>query len=274
VSIGAPVRFRSGWRQRPAVLADLSVGGFRLLTRDHVAPGRSIKLTIPAEVSGDRPLAVRARVLRATPDADGSHTVTAKLDTLRPKQLDALKGVLKAHASGPARFDASQLPAAPDPTPTTAGDGRDGALRLATGGSRAGAPEAAAGSPDANDAERRSGPRRVIDRRVIALGEEATRVLIGRDISVGGMRVNPNPVLSVGDDVRLAIHLGNQELPLVVTARVHRDDGERGLILRFHALDPEGTVQLNAMLESLPILDPSGGDGNGMIVSEILANGR
>ena len=80
------------------------------------------------------------------------------------------------------------------------------------------------------------------------------------------------PLLKVGRDVRLAIHVGSQELPLVLTARVHRDDGERGIVLRFHELDREASKLLDAILDSLPIVEPDGPPAApGLIVSEIIA---
>lgn len=253
VSIGAPVRFRSGWRQRPAVLADLSVGGLRLLTSTHVEPGKSISLQVPVEVTGDKTLSLKGRVLRSIGDDAGSQTVTAKFEKLRPKQFEAIKAVLKAHASGPAMFD-YEAPEAQE-APVIA--------------------KAPAESNGSSEGERRDATRRAIDRRVIALGEEATRVLMGRDISVGGMRVNPNPLLKVGADVRLAIHAGSREIPLVVTARVHRDDGERGVVLRFHELDREAAALLDSMLEELPVFEPGEPhSSSGMIVSEILAEAQ
>jgi hypothetical protein len=257
VSIGAPVRFRSGWRQRPAVLADLSVGGFRLLSPHPIEPGCSIKLIVPAEVSGDRAFSLRGRVLRNLPGPGTVHTLTARLENPRPRQIEAIKGVLKAHASGPARFDPEELPEL-NAAPETAGPA---------------APASGEGASQAG--ERRSAPRHAIDRRVIALGDAATRVLMGRDISLGGMRVNPSPLLQVGDDVRLAIHVAGQDAPLVLTARVHRDDGERGVVLRFHELDREASRLLDSMLDSLPIVEPGGPPAApGLIVSEILARAQ
>jgi len=267
VSVGAPVRFRSGWRQRPAVLADLSVGGFRLLAPHPVEPGHSIKLIIPAEVSGDRAFSLKARVLRALVGPGASHTLTARFEKLRARQIEAVKGVLKAYASGPARFDPEELPdlcCAPEPAAPRTSAIRGQAAR------QPGEPTPENATPE--NAERRRAPRHAIDRRVIALGDAATRVLMGRDISLGGMRVNPNPLLKVGDDVRLAIHVGGQDAPLVLTARVHRDDGERGVVLRFHELDREASRLLDLMLESLPIFEPGGSPAApGLIVSEILA---
>ena len=73
--------------------------------------------------------------------------------------------------------------------------------------------------------------------------------------------------------MRLAIHLGSQELPLVVTAKVHRDDGDRGVVLRFHELPPDSTRVLDEMLDALPlVVEPGGSDPGGMIVSQIIAD--
>lgn len=92
------------------------------------------------------------------------------------------------------------------------------------------------GAPEAWGGERRTDARRAYGHRVIALAEDATRVLLGRDISLGGMRVDPNPELGPGDRLRLAIHVRARSEPLVVSARVIRDDGEQGLVLEFQSL--------------------------------------
>ena len=86
------------------------------------------------------------------------------------------------------------------------------------------------------------------------------------------MRVNPNPMLKVSSNVRLAIHVNGREVPLVVTARVHRDDGDRGIVLRFHQLDSSETQVLHEMLDSLPVLDADDDFESGLIVSEILSD--
>ena len=104
------------------------------------------------------------------------------------------------------------------------------------------------------------------------LAREADRVLMGREISISGMRVDPSPLLGLGNDVRLAIHASAGEPPLVLTAKVHRDDGDEGLVLRFHGLDDAATRRLNAVIGELPVVAPSRrGPGDGRIVSEILA---
>jgi hypothetical protein len=117
--------------------------------------------------------------------------------------------------------------------------------------------------------ERREAPRHQLERRVISLSQEATRVLMGRDITVGGMRVDRNPTLQLGADLLLAIHAAGQETPLVVRAKVHRDDRERGMVLRFHELSPEATRYLNHVMDPLPLVEADD-DERGCLVTEIL----
>ena len=92
------------------------------------------------------------------------------------------------------------------------------------------------------------------DRRIVALGEEAARVLVGRDLSRGGMRIAATPAVSVGDVLRVALHSGTQTEPTVVIARAQRDDGEDGLVLRFDDLSESQTDQLEKIIaSSLPV---------------------
>jgi hypothetical protein len=107
---------------------------------------------------------------------------------------------------------------------------------------------------------------------VIALGAEAARVLIGRDISLGGRRFDTHPDVSVGDELQIALHVRARERPLVVRARVERDDGEQGLVLQFCDLSQSSRGYLRRMVNFLPILAirEEGNEGSGVIISEIL----
>ena len=53
----------------------------------------------------------------------------------------------------------------------------------------------------------------------MALGEEAARVLVGRDLSQGGMRIAANDAVGLGDVLRLALHCGTELEPVVVMAK-------------------------------------------------------
>jgi hypothetical protein len=178
-----------------------------------------------------------------------------------------LKAILAAHESGPAKIDpataaqaATTAPAPPTreqpprPTPEST------------------APEEAASSSASRD--RRKEPRHSIDPLMVRLKCEADRVLVGRDISLGGMRVDPNRSLSVGQTLQIAIHTNGLDVPLVATSQVIRDDGRDGLALRFLDLSPETSENLARALEKLPVLALTDDEGTtGRVISEILRVG-
>jgi hypothetical protein len=92
---------------------------------------------------------------------------------------------------------------------------------------------------------------------------------MGRDLSRGGMRVSPNPLIAVGMNVRLAVHSDTREAPLILTAAVDRDDGEHGLVLRFHELSAEAAHYLDYVILTLPLVDV-GEEDQGCLITELL----
>lgn len=100
--------------------------------------------------------------------------------------------------------------------------------------------------------ERRTHPRREYRRRLWALGRENVSVVLGRDLSLAGIRLEENSGLSIGDQVELALYGGAREESLVVAATAVRDDADGGLGLRFEGLTPSQTQALEQMLEGLP----------------------
>lgn len=263
VSVGAPVHYRIGWRQRPAILADLSKGGCRLLAAEEVERGRAFRLLVDPAVAGGKAFSVRARSLGFTPAAvgpAGTNAITAKFERISPGLAEKIGAVISAHASGPATFseEIAQESAGPaveaPPTPPLQGAPEP--------------PPQVAPEPE----DRRQAERHEIERRVAGLDEEATRILMGRDLSLSGMRVDPNPRLRLGDCLDLAIHLEGRQKPLVLGARVHRIDAERGVVLRFLGVPSETARELTDLMAATPLIDPAEGNG-GVLVSEILETG-
>ena len=240
-AIGAPVSFRRGLRRYRAILADLSEGGCCLLAEQPVAEGDRISLRVPPELSGDRGFDVRARVLRQQREA-GDHVLSASFEGIGERKRAQVRALLDRFAEGPAVL----------------------APEGATRGARAGADAfAAAATPVAPEAPPST-------RMGVALDEQAARVLLGRELSLGGMRVDRDALLRVGQNVRLALHVSSLEAPLVVTARVHRDEGARGMVLRFHALSRDDTHHLRSLVDALPAVETGARDESGVVVSEIL----
>jgi hypothetical protein len=267
VNVGAPVRLRFGWRQRPAILVDLSVTGCRLVTEKPIERGKVVRLQIPPALSGGKAVGVRARVLSSAADRErtaGRFITTARFEQVNHRLHEQLRAAVAVHQDGPAVYEG----AARDPAAASRAAGTQAVLPIAP------PPPAAAVTetltvPAVESAQCEASEPAAPDPPMIALVEEATRVLMGRDITIGGMRVSPNPLLAVGMDLSLAVHAGDRETPLVVRARVYRDEGERGMVLRFHELSGEASRYLNAVMDDLDLVDVDA-DGQGCLVTEVL----
>jgi hypothetical protein len=111
---------------------------------------------------------------------------------------------------------------------------------------------------------------------VIVLDERDDRVrnvLVGRDLSVGGLRVEAHPDLGLGQRLRVAIYDATSLAPLVVEAEVVREDGERGLVMGF--LEPAGQTlrrlrQVVAQLPAVEDLRPRESRSRGVVLAEIM----
>jgi hypothetical protein len=258
VSVGAPVRYRAGMRRRSGIMADLSLTGCRLLSTHPLERGRNLNLSIPPDLAGGKGFSLPGTVIR-TGDSElpGVTASAIAFRKLPAKVHDRLRSTVAAHTTGPAVLREGEalapLPSTPEQPKATRSHVEDKAV-------------------EAGARERRRHPRRQYHQHVIALGVEAGRVLIGCDISLGGMRVDPHPDVSVGDELRLALHVRAREEPLVVRARVTHDDAERGLVLQFCDLSQSSRAYLRRMVNFLPVLAvrEEGGEGSGIIVSEIL----
>jgi len=271
VSIGATVHFRAGWVWRRALLLDLSLRGCRLQARQRLARGDRVSIRLPAKIAGRGSLGLSGRVVRRRPagrSRQGVDVVAIHFDTTPLDVVRRLQATVNEHAWGPAslhgstakRFVVERL---------LPGTNRDGDAGVEDGMGEA------TSTGTSTKARGVRGDRRSLSRRVIALGEARARVLIGRDLSLGGMRVDPHPDLSPGDGLRIALHVRSGQPPLVLEAEVCRDDAERGLALRFGNLSREATSYLREMLASLPAIeapadDRAGTASVGVVVSEIL----
>jgi hypothetical protein len=237
VSIGLPIRYRSRWLPRRALLREMSLRGASLIASRRVSPGARISLEL-ADPGG--PIVLRGEVVRCRPLAASEVELGVAFDPHPLAPLQDLRRVMDRYARGPATCT-DPAPARPVPRPCAA-------------------PTPA--PPPASDAERRDASRRAFGRRVIALGPDAPRVLIGRDLSLGGMAVEAGVPLAAGQRLKLALHVRAGEVPLVVDAQVVRSDGA-AVGLRFEALSEATRGYLAKMLDALPGLSApsrSGGE--------------
>lgn len=132
----------------------------------------------------------------------------------------------------------------------------------------------AASGDSGNPADRRQSVRVPYAQRVVALGEQAARVVVGRDLCFGGMRIAANPALTVGDVLRIALHAGTETEPLVVLAGVERDDGDDGLVLAFAELTAGQRDRLEKIIAASSAIQTPGDfadEVESLVVGELLA---
>jgi hypothetical protein len=286
-------------RSHSALLADLSTRGCQLVGCRLRAPGRHLKVWIPDPSSPGHSFAVSGQVVRLVRGLDPGFAV--EFHGVGARIREQLQAAIAAYAEGPAACHSRDAAAAwrqfaPPPTPAEPPEELRSAPEhrtLRPDSDSIGAPspepedvrELRSESPDreraaqnANAAyeerlasdRRRHSRHRYDGRRIVALDEEAARVLVGHDLSIDGMRVVPNPALRVGQQLRVALYGSPGETPLVIDTEVVRDDGERGLVLRFERSDEGARRYLAKMLDSLPVLDGGKESAPGLVVSEIL----
>ena len=252
VSLGCEVGLRFGLRRKPATLLELSRTGCRVLIPEWVEPGGRLSVRIPTSVTGNRPLSLVGRVVRSerqrrrTPEP--CVAVALRFDRLDPETRVRLDALIVAHTLGPTPLDR-----------------KTGAPRQAA---------AAAPAPFSGDHERRRSPRVAHRREVIALEPELSRVrhtLLGIDLSVGGIRVEPHPELALGDRVRIAIYDSASNASLVVDAEAVRDQGAQGVVLRFKNVSDGARLQIERILAAPPQIESAGAPaGGGLVVAEML----
>jgi len=221
VAVGAPISFRAGMRRRSGTLVELSATGCRLLAG--VTPAQGARVTV------------------YFPDPDGGHAIPVR------------GGVVRVALSEPTREIAVAF--FPQTLPARARIERLVALHR-------GGPAAWAGSPFPTAASLRRDPRRnrrgVYRRRVIALCADGARVLLGRDLSVGGMRIESGVDLENGQIVSLALHGRPLIHPMVVRGRVVRRGLARESVLRFIDLDDAERALLAQLVAEQPEIESLG----------------
>lgn len=269
------------------ILLDLSNRGCRLQTPEPLGVEDPIRFTIPPEAGdwgGDgEPLTLRGRVRRLVQESSSPlRTLAIIFDEDLPDLTRArLTGVLNRWASGPSslagaeRADAPTLPpcrsrALPDLMLDDETDpplhGRS-EVRVRID-DRPGAP-----ASESEDVERRRASRARFEAAVLAESADGPLVLVGRDLSAGGMLVERTAILERGDRFRLALHGPGPGSAFIVEAEVVRDDGRSGFALAFRNVDPETSRALEKTVACLPPIESlEDGEigGMGAILSEII----
>ena len=111
---------------------------------------------------------------------------------------------------------------------------------------------------------------------ILARDGESTHALLGCDLSIGGMRVEWDPALKVGMELKLALY-GNAGIkPAILRATVIRGDEETGWGLQFTKLTAGEGARVAKLVESLPVEESASGAPGagrpGVVVTEVLSD--
>jgi hypothetical protein len=286
VAVGFEISFRAGLLNRKATLADLSVRGCRLLSHTRFEVGKRIKLQIREALEAGEPFSVAGRFIRVDFDPKagdgGLYSGGVLFDRVSDSARQALEIIIEdraqgpamlrgpqSHTPGPTQEAAEEPPATPGEEPSTRVN-----IEVDVRLERDDGPTGSA-APQKTGEERRKARRGTYEQTVPAFGNRALRVLVGRDLSVGGMRIERLPGLEVGDRLHLAIYGNPGEPPFLIWGTVSRDDGERGMAMVFDPMEPDVGHQLEMLVGDLPAVESlhdSEVDAMGTVVSEILDN--
>jgi hypothetical protein len=266
VAFGAQVAWRSGWRRRVGPMVEISANGCRLLSAYGARTGARVRISIPPGAAGGRRIVLRGRIARRKPrpraGPNERYALAVAFDPPSPRMRERLDALLARAARGPASL--------PRPAPDRVG-------APATAAPEPGLAPGDCASSSAALPERRRAPRVRLDREVVSLDESETRVrhvLLGRDLSALGMRVEPHPELALGQRLPLALYEPCAERPLLLAAEVARDDGAAGLALRFVEVAPEAAEMLARILASLPALESLRPEPARIVLGELLRGPR
>lgn len=282
VPMGIEVSFRTGLLPRRATMVDLSSRGCRLLSSYALEPGRRVHVQVPDGRGG--PLLVRGQVIRISLDEHlgpgGPYSAAVAFDELPEADQSRLSAVLARRAVGSATLIGTPTDEALLPPEARANDMRRVELPVDVRVAPSAEPPRAIDVVDADgdedwdaEPERRNSRRGAYSRRVPAFGDRALRVLVARDLSVGGMRVEQLPGLGVGDRLHLAIYGSAADEPTLVWATVARDDGPEGIALVFDDVSEDVAARIEKVLVDLPAVESLHDDearAMGTVVTEIL----
>lgn len=285
VAMGAPVALSETdgehSRERGATLMDISNRGCRLVGDAPFELGSRITIVLPASATGGAPVTLMGNVARASEEKEeaGLRAVAAVIfdDDMDDDERIALGGVINRWSMGPPSIgttthDGPALPPCEsrEIPGLTLDEETDPPIRV--GASVAVQLTGLGGVTDLT-AERREYKRGAFGGTVVATRGESHRVLMGRDLSAGGMRIEHLPGLDVGDTFKIALYGPSPLEPFAVEAEIVRDDGEAGLALTFRSVAPEIAVALEKLVACLPeieSLEEEESHGMGAVLSEIL----
>jgi hypothetical protein len=263
---------------RASLLIDISNRGCHFVADEPFEVGSSVAFEIEAATTGAERLVLSGEIVRSGPWSENGDRKFSCAMAFGPEVDDAsrmnLARMINSRISGPLSLapaypDALSLPSCDSPAlpglllndETDPPVATELEVQLALTGGKL---------DDAVPAERRKDQRADYLQRIEVQNSGETSVLMGRDLSSNGMCVEYFADATIGARLSLAIYGPSESEPLYVDAEIIRDDGERGIGLRFCDLPGESSAQLEKFVACLPAVE-SLEDGEALGMGSVLA---
>ncbi|MAI25063.1 MAG: PilZ domain-containing protein [Myxococcota bacterium] len=279
VSLALEANARGRTRAR---LMDISNRGCRILTPDRMTLGRSLSVILPSQVSGGLSLRIDGEVVRVAKatSADGHFAGilwdAGMSDFLRVR----LSSLLNEWSLGPPEETTSPCETDMPILPAYSSESLDGLILDDETDPPIAVPQAIGGTTDNRDftqsLDRRRETRRPYLKPVPSHRCGRGKVLMARNLSALGMKIEPMPHLDLGQHIELVLHGPGLIEPLRLAAQVARDDGTEGLVLAFQAMSPDQVHRVNRLVDALPLVESLQSDPQrlqGAILAELVDEG-
>lgn len=265
VAIGAKIKYKhsSGLMSKNGVLSELSLRGCGLITKQALSVGEEVKVVVPSGITEGPTLTLTGKVAGSVTRLvieDGQSSAAVVFKGVNGATRKRIGKIMAANGMGP-----TGVLALPPGTPI----GRQRSLETPEPRQQQAVTKPSNEPTVASGAERRTTERGAYPQSVVGRSSGSTHSLIGRDLSVGGMRVAPEPGLEVGARLRLAVYGTAGVRPVIVSAEVVRDDDENGLGLSFAPLPEAAKRRLQQIVDGLDDLCEQSGSA-GVLISEVL----
>ena len=263
--------------ERDSILVDISNRGCHIICDEAFETGTRVTFTLDAATTGYQALELSGKVLRTSPwQGDGSAkygcAVVFDPDLDDSKRL-TLARMINSRISGPLSLapkasaelrlptcDSSALPGLELDDETDPAVSTDCEVQLTL--------------ISASSDERRKIRRGDYLQRIEAQSSAVNSILMGRDLSASGMRVERFAGVEIGAHLSLAIHGPSDSGPIQVDAEIIRDDGDRGIALHFCNLSKQSSKLLEKFVACLPAvesLEDGEALGMGTVITEAIS---
>jgi hypothetical protein len=232
------------------MLREISRHGCQLVTTSPDSLGHQVMLELSSEITQGPPIQLPGDVVRQIKETDDNKSVqfvtALEFDALPEVEKDGLEELIAHYSNGVSLSENAQT-------------------WMAFNGSAK--PEDEEEEPEV---ERRDALRKNYGEEILRLQNTSSQSLIGKDLSLGGMRIEPRAGLEVGDTLRLAFFAAGSEDPFTISARVTRLDTKHGTALQFDPMSADLEAMLERLITGLPPVEALQ-DGESEAMGAVLA---